>query len=80
MQVAVVDYGSGNLASAQRALQQAAQQRTTDPAVRYHLAVALKDTAQKDDAIKVLQTIVNAPTPFEEQAAARQLLSDLQKP
>lgn len=72
--------GLGDAKTALPLLQQAAQQRTTDPAVRYHLAVALKDTAQKDDAIKVLQTIVNAPTPFEEQAAARQLLSDLQKP
>lgn len=57
-------------------LQQASTQRPADQTVKYHLAVALKDNGQKDDAVKLLQPLV-AGADFDDKAAARKLLEDL---
>ncbi len=58
-------------------LGQAARNLSTDPAVFYHLAVALNATGQKDKAADVLTQLVNAPGEFDDKAAARKLLAEL---
>ena len=45
--------------------------------MKYHLAVALKDSGQKDEAVKLLQAIVPSGAPFDGQNEARLLLADL---
>ena len=58
-------------------LRQAAAQRPTEPAIQYHLAVALKDTGAKEEAVKVLQPIVSGAQAFDDKDAARKLLASL---
>ena len=58
-------------------LGQAAQTLSTDPAIFYHLAVALKGTGEKDKAVELLTRLVNAPDEFDDKPAARQLLAEL---
>ena len=58
-------------------LQQASLQRKDDLAVQYHLAVALKDAGQRDEAVKVLQAIVSGRPDFDDKPAARALLNEL---
>ena len=58
-------------------LQQASTQRPTDATLKYHLAVALKDSGQKDDSMKLLQPLVAGSEPFDDKPAARKLLEDL---
>lgn len=58
-------------------LQQAVTQRPNDPTLKYHLAVAMKDTGQKDKAVELLKTITAAPESFDDKANARKLLDDL---
>lgn len=50
-----------------------------DPRIQYHFAVALKDTGQKDEAVKVLHQVVAAQGKFEEKAAAEKLLTEMTK-
>lgn len=59
-------------------LRQAAAARSNDPAVQFHLAQALGATGQREEAMKVLQALVAAPGEFDDKAAARKLLQDLQ--
>ena len=67
----------GDPAHALALLRQAAA--SGDPRIAYHLAVALNDTGQKDDAAKVLAKVAEAPGDFSEKTAARELLSRLNK-
>jgi putative PEP-CTERM system TPR-repeat lipoprotein len=60
-------------------LRQASAQAATDPRVQYHYAVALKDTGDKADAIKLLTAVVAVKTDFSEKALAQQLLDALNK-
>ena len=52
---------------------------TDDPRIQYHFAVALKDTGQKDQAVKLLQQVVAAQGTFEEKTDAAKLLSEITK-
>jgi thioredoxin-like negative regulator of GroEL len=47
--------------------------------VLYHLAVALKDTGNPDEARDLLQKIVGSGAVFDDQNAAKQLLEQLQR-
>jgi putative PEP-CTERM system TPR-repeat lipoprotein len=67
----------GDAKSGLSLLQQASVQRPADPTVKYHLAVALKDNGQKDDALKVLQPLVASQGDFDDKTNARKLLEDL---
>jgi len=58
-------------------LGQAAHNLSTEPAIFYHLAVALNATGQKDKAIDLLNQLVKSPAEFEDKAAARKLLAEL---
>ena len=55
----------------------AGAQMPGDPAVQYHLAVALKSAGQPAQAIKVLEPIVAASNDFREKPQAQQLLTEL---
>jgi predicted Zn-dependent protease len=70
----------GNPASGLVLLRQAAAQLSDAPSIRYHLAVALKDTGQSKDALAVLQPIVQGPVNFDNKQDAARLLDQLTKP
>jgi cellulose synthase operon protein C len=69
----------GNAASGITLLRQAAVQLGDLPTVRYHLAVALKDTGHPADAIALLQPIVQGPVSFDEKQDAARLLDELNR-
>ncbi len=58
-------------------LQQAVAGRTTDPTIRYHLAVALNGAGQPGEAMKLLETLTTEPAAFDDKAAASKLLNEL---
>ena len=60
-------------------LRQASGDGTTDPRILYHYAVALKDTGNKDEAKKQLETVVANKADFKEKAEAQKLLDDMAK-
>lgn len=60
-------------------LRQASTQASDDPRVQYHYAVALKDTANKKDPIKLLTALIAVKAHFVEKAQAQQLLNQLTK-
>jgi cellulose synthase operon protein C len=60
-------------------LRQASAQAASDPRVQYHYAVALKDTGNKADAIKLLTAVVAVKANFTEKPQAQQLLDELNK-
>jgi len=60
-------------------LRQASAQAASDPRVQYHYAVALKDTGDKADAIKLLTAVVAVKADFTEKSQAQQLLDELNK-
>ncbi len=68
----------GDAAAGLPLLRQAGTARANDPTVQFHLAQALSGTGQRDEAVRVLGPIVNAPAEFEDKPAARQLLQQLQ--
>lgn len=70
---------SGDVARGMPLLRQAAAQTTADPRILYHYAVALKDSGQKDEAIKVLTAVVANKADFTEKADAQKLLDELNK-
>ena len=49
-------------------------------AIKYHLAVALKDTGHTTEAVDALRSIVGSPEPFDDRPAAQKLLSELSPP
>ena len=57
-------------------LRVATEQAPNDPAMKYHLAVALKATGQSAEAAKLLTPLVDGPE-FPEKPQARQLLTSL---
>ncbi|MBV9777529.1 MAG: tetratricopeptide repeat protein, partial [Acetobacteraceae bacterium] len=67
----------GDPARALALLRQAAT--SGDPRIAYHLAVALNDLGQKEDAAKLLSKVADAPGDFTEKTDARALLSRLNK-
>jgi len=60
-------------------LRQASAQAANDPRVQYHYAVALSDTGDKAEAIKLLTAVVAVKADFTEKAQAQQLLDALNK-
>ncbi len=70
---------SGNVAQGMPLLRQAAAQAGSDPRVLYHFAVALNEAGKRDDAIKVLNTVVASKAEFVEKAEAQKLLDELNK-
>ena len=50
---------------------------SNDPRVVYHYAVALKDTGDKNEAIKQLTVVVGMKGPAKEKEDAQKLLTDL---
>lgn len=51
-----------------------------DPAVVYHLAVALKATGQRDEAARLLAALLDTPAKFDERDAALKLQAELGGP
>lgn len=70
----------GDLKTGLLLLTQAARNLTTDAAIFYHLAVALKESGQKDKAVELLTQLVNFQGAFEDKPAARKLLEELGGP
>ncbi len=70
---------SGNAEGGVALLRQAFAEGANDPRIQYHLAVALKDTGKKDDAIKLLTGVVASKATFKEKELAQQLLDELKK-
>ncbi|HUB46661.1 MAG TPA: XrtA/PEP-CTERM system TPR-repeat protein PrsT [Acetobacteraceae bacterium] len=60
-------------------LRQASAQAANDPRVQYHYAVALNDTGNRADAMKLLTAIVAVKADFTEKTQAQQLLDQLNK-
>jgi len=60
-------------------LRTASAQAANDPRVQYHYAVALNDTGDKAEAIKLLTAVVAVKANFTEKAQAQQLLDALNK-
>ena len=69
----------GNAARGIPLLRQAAAQAGADPRVLYHFAVALNDTGQKAEAVKLLNVVVANKATFDEKADAQKLLDQLNK-
>ena len=70
----------GQSARALLLLQQASAQRPQDKSVKFHLATALKDVGQTEEATKLLQALVDDPAEFDDKAAAREALGKLGVP
>jgi Flp pilus assembly protein TadD len=68
---------TGNATTGLGLLRQANTELPRDPSVAYHLAVAMKDTGHRDEAIKVLTPIVNGLQEFDDRSAAAKLLAEL---
>ncbi|MFL5254414.1 MAG: tetratricopeptide repeat protein [Rhodopila sp.] len=60
-------------------LRQASAEGGTDARIVYHYAVALKDTGNRSEAKKQLETVVAAKGDFKEKAEAQKLLDDMAK-
>ncbi len=52
---------------------------SNDPRILYHLAVALKDTGDRQGSMKLLQNVASVPGDFEEKTDAQHLLSEMTK-
>jgi putative PEP-CTERM system TPR-repeat lipoprotein len=70
---------SGNPGDGLPLLRQATSQSSVDPRILYHYAVALKDTGNRDEAKKNLQTVVASKGEFKEKTDAQKVLDDLAK-
>ena len=51
----------------------------TDPRIKYHYAVALKQGGDREQAVKLLTQVVASEAAFDEKAAAKTLLEELSK-
>jgi putative PEP-CTERM system TPR-repeat lipoprotein len=69
----------GNAQSGVALLRQASGGGASDPRILYHYAVALKDTGNKDEAKKQLETVVANKAQFKEKVEAQKLLDDMAK-
>jgi Flp pilus assembly protein TadD len=70
---------SGNPESGVTLLRQASGQSTPDPRILYHYGVALKNTGNKDEARKQLESVIENKTDFKEKVEAKKLLEDMAK-
>lgn len=69
---------SGNFQEGAPLLRQASA-GSTDPRITYHLAVALKDSGDKAQAVNLLKAVTATQGDFEEKTAAEHLLSEMTK-
>jgi cellulose synthase operon protein C len=69
----------GNAQSGVALLRQASGDGASDPRILYHYAVALKDTGNKDEAKKQLETVVGNKADFKEKVEAQKMLDDMAK-
>ncbi len=60
-------------------LRQAVAQGGTDPRVRYHFGVALKNTGNKEQAVKQLTSVIEAKGEFKEKVAAQKMLDEIKQ-
>lgn len=60
-------------------LRQASAEGKGDPRILYHYAVALKDTGNKTEAVKLLNAVVGVKGEFTEKTEAQELLTELNK-
>jgi putative PEP-CTERM system TPR-repeat lipoprotein len=60
-------------------MRQAIAQSGSDPRILYHYAVALKDTGERDEAIKMLNAVISNKGQFTEKTDAQKLLDQLNK-
>ncbi len=60
-------------------MRQAVAQAGSDPRILYHYAVALKDTGERDEAIKMLNAVVANKGQFSEKIDAQKLLDQLKQ-
>jgi putative PEP-CTERM system TPR-repeat lipoprotein len=70
----------GQAANALALLRRASAGEPKNPAVQYHLAVALNDTGQPAAARKLLAPLVSSTAKFDDKGAAEKLLAALPKP
>ncbi|MGE0222903.1 MAG: XrtA/PEP-CTERM system TPR-repeat protein PrsT [Acetobacteraceae bacterium] len=70
---------SGNARDGVALLRQANAELATDPRLQYHFAVALKETGDKEEAIRQLNKVIETKGEFREKVEARQLLEELTK-
>jgi cellulose synthase operon protein C len=68
---------TGNASNGVALLRQATTEAASDPRVVYHYAVALKDTGDKNEAIKQLTLVVGMKGAVKEKDDAQRLLTDL---
>ncbi len=69
----------GNAQDGVALLRQASGQGASDPRILYHYAVALKDSGNKDEAKKQLQTVVENKSEFKEKVEAQKMLDEMAK-
>jgi putative PEP-CTERM system TPR-repeat lipoprotein len=67
----------GDAANSLPLLTQASQAMPGDPSVQFHYAAALKANGKADQAVGVLRPIATQTHPFDEQPAARKMLSEM---
>ena len=67
----------GDASNALPLLRQAAEAQPKDPAVKYHLALALNDAGHKQEAIDLLNAVVGASNTFTDKPKAQALLDQL---
>ncbi|MBV8590466.1 MAG: tetratricopeptide repeat protein, partial [Acetobacteraceae bacterium] len=67
----------GDASTGLQLLRQAHADAANDPRIKYHLAVALKDVGQRDEAIKLLAPVVSSDVKFDEKPQAEQLMAQL---
>jgi putative PEP-CTERM system TPR-repeat lipoprotein len=70
---------SGNSKSGVALLRQASSEGVTDPRILYHYGVALKESGDRDEAKKQLETVVANQSDFKEKVQAQKLLEDIAK-
>jgi putative PEP-CTERM system TPR-repeat lipoprotein len=68
---------AGNTAQGVPLLRLAAAQAGSDPRILYHYGAALKQTGQREEAIRVLNAVVANKAEFGEKAQAQKLLDEL---
>jgi Flp pilus assembly protein TadD len=67
----------GDVQPAVGLLQKAVTQRPGDPALTYHLALAMEKLGKADESRKLLEPILAKPDPFEDRPAAEKLMQEV---
>ena len=69
----------GQAATGLPLLRQAVAQGGSDPRIKFHFAVALKDTGDKEQAMKTFVQVVEAKGDFKEKVEAQRFLEEMKK-